>query len=242
MEWIITCTIFFVGSVLHALTGFGFVVFALPILIMFKEPHQVVILCTFLGFLSCAFLMIRSYHDVHFSSIKRILAFSVLGLPFGALIFKSFDITALRFLISTMICLFAFTLLFRNLKIGNRGIYEPITGFFTGVFQTSIGMPGIPPAVYFTLKGYNQYKFRGSINAVNLCLTAIALIIFWCIKKTELAFYTNAFSFFPMIVIGQYVGWKVHEKLSREVFRKIVIITIIISSMYNLIRIVIKLG
>jgi uncharacterized protein len=234
MEWLTIGIILSSGSFFHGITGFGFVIFALPFLIVFHEPHDCIIMCTILGMANTGYLALRTHQDIVLGVVKRVFLFSILGLPFGAYFFVNFDVEALKIAISVCVVFFGLLLL-RNwsFRFKRTSVIESVVGFLSGFFQMSVGLTGIPPAVYLTLQGYSKSNFRASINAFLLLLAPIALIMFWFLVKEDRGMFVSGVQYVPMVIAGQYLGMKASTKVSQKLFRKIVIFTILGAGLYN---------
>ncbi len=236
MEWVLLCIIFFGSSLFHGITGFGFVIVALPLIIIFHNPHQSVFLIVFLGFINTINLAIRTWRDIIFKMVKILFVCSIFGLPCGAYLYVHFNIIELKIFISTLILLFGLLLLSKwSYQFKKENIAQACVGFLAGVFQTSVGLTGIPPAVYLTLQKYNKSSFRASINAFLLCISPIGLAVLWFLSDTSKSVFIKGVSFLPIVIIGQYVGVKLSNRVPQQRFRIIVIWTILGSALYNLI-------
>jgi uncharacterized protein len=243
LEWILPGGIFFLSSFFHGITGFGFIILALPLLVLFIQPHDAVIICTILGTINALILLFRTWRGILFPTVRNILLFSLLGLPGGLYVFVNSDLRQLNALISFLVVALGLVLLPKwSIKFRNVKIAEPCVGFLTGLFQGSVGMTGIPPAVYITIQGIQKAGFRASINAILLILGTIGLILFRNFSDVPGMVYWKGLLFVPVIVAGQSFGVAVSGRVSQELFRKMVIYTIIGSGLYGLAQLGLKPG
>lgn len=243
MDWVLPGIIFFVSSFFHGITGFGFIILALPLLIFFSNPHEAVIICTILGTINALILMIRTWREILFPTVRNIFLFSLLGLPGGLYIFVNSDLNQLKALIGSLTVILGFILLPKwSFKFKNEKIAETCVGLLTGFFQGSVGMTGIPLAVYITIQGIQKVYFRASINAILLILGIIGLILFKNFSHVPSDVYLKGLVFIPAVIFGQFLGVMVSRKVSQELFKKMVIYTIIGSGLYSLMQLGLKTG
>jgi len=173
--------------------------------------------------------------------VKTIFLFSLLGLPGGLYVFVNFDLTQLKALIASLTVIFGCLLLPQwSFKSRNEKIAESLVGFLSGFFQGSVGMVGIPPAIYITIQGVQKAYFRASINAINLILGTVGLILFRYFSHVQGSVYIHGLFFIPVIFAGQFLGVYYSEKVSQKLFKKLVLFTIIGSGLYSLIRLGMK--
>ncbi len=241
MEIIQLSLVIFCGSFFHGITGFGFGILALPFLIIFYNPHESVILTVTLAIINTIYLAIRTWNDIIVAMVKRFVIFGILGLPFGIYFFVHFEVSTLKLIISVIIVLFSLSLLVKwSYKFKNEKFADSFVGFLSGVFQTSIGLSGIPPAVYLTIQDYNKVDFRASINAFFLFIMPCGLLVFWLLGGVNERIFYKAIPFVPMVIFGQYLGKKLSNRFSQEVFKKIVIFTVLVTGIYNLVYLYLK--
>jgi len=235
MEWILSGLIFSGGSFFHGITGFGFVILTLPFLIIFHDPHEAVIICIALGVANTIYLAIQTWKDIIFGMVKRLFLFGLFGLPFGAYFFVNFDVKALKISISALVVLFGLLLLSKwTHRFKRTSLTESCIGFLSGFFQMSVGLTGIPPAVYLTLQDYKKLNFRASINAFLLILPPVGLVFFWFLIGADKGAFVRGIAYVPAVVIGQYLGVKLSRRFSQVLFKRIVTLTILGTGIYNL--------
>ncbi len=239
MEWLLPNLIVVGASLFHGLTGFGFGIVALPFMIIFHDPHESVIVCTMLGMINVIKLAVKTREAIRLKTVKRIFLFSLPGLPLGGYVFAHFDVGRLKVLISTLTVLFGLFLLSKWVhQIRRENLAESIVGFLAGFFQTSVGLSGIPPAIYVTLQGYEKDQLRASINAMFLAVAAMGMVTFYFVWGVSKEVLLLGVSLIPAVFLGQWAGVRLSGRVSQSLFRKIVILSIVGSGFYNFVLLV----
>ena len=239
LGWLLPNLIVVGASFFHGMTGFGFGIVALPFMIIFHDPHESVIVCTFLGMINVIKLAVKTRESIRLKTVRRITLFSLPGLPLGGYVFAHFDVGRLKALISTLTVLFGLFLLSKWVhQFRREKLAESVVGFLAGFFQTSVGLSGIPPAIYLTLQGYEKDRFRASINAMFLAVTGVGLLTFFFVWGVSREVLLLGFSLIPAVLVGQWVGARLSGRVSQSLFNKIVTLGIVGSGLYNLARLV----
>ena len=87
--------------------------------------------------------------DIDCILLKRLIFGSIVGVPFGIIIFTSININTFKLAISILLLLLTLMLIC-NFKIQSTKSRDFIVGGLSGLLTTSIGMPGPPLLLYFT--------------------------------------------------------------------------------------------
>ena len=86
--------------------------------------------------------------DVDFVLLKRFIFGSIVGVPFGILIFISVNINTFKLAVSILLLLLTL-LLICNVKVRSTQSRDFIVGGLSGLLTTSIGMPGPPVTLFY---------------------------------------------------------------------------------------------
>ena len=108
-------------------------------------------------------------NDVNWKIFKRFVVGCIVGLPFGIWIFLSIEVAALKISVGIVILILTL-LLMLNLRIQHKNGRDMIIGGLSGLFTTSIGMPGPPLLLYFS----GQYEKRNA-EGDDACFLSIHL-------------------------------------------------------------------
>jgi len=102
------------------------------------------------------------------------------------------------------------------------GWIAPPTGLISGVLGGLFGVGGPPVIIYFQLSGVNKAVFRGSLMAIFLLIALVRVpsyIVGGLITEPRL---WSALAVAPAVLLGAFVGSRIHIHLSEEKFRRIV--------------------
>jgi len=158
LELIIFFLIILSASILQTSSGFGFSIIATPLLLLLLSPQEAIQINILLSLVISFTLIWKVRRDVDFSLLKKIVIGSLIGAPFGSVIFSIVNITTFKFIIA--ITLIGLTiLLFKNFSIQPTTKRDYGVGFLSGLLTTSIGMPG-PPLLLYLHSAEDSHLYR----------------------------------------------------------------------------------
>ncbi len=106
----------------QAITGFGFVLMAVPLITLLTDPRTAVVSCTTLGLLITSLGWFEDRAAVDWRPIVGIIAGAVVGIPLGLVVFASLPVDALGLAIGVVVLFFTALLAVRvRLPGGRRG-------------------------------------------------------------------------------------------------------------------------
>lgn len=207
---------------------------ATPFLLLLFSPQEAIQMNLILSLVISIALIREIKADIDFTLLKRFSIGSVIGVPFGILIFLSIDITVFKLIVSIILLLFTM-LLILQFKMKGTPQRDFMIGGFSGLFTSSIGMPGPPLLVYFTGTNIEKEKLRATTLAYFLFIYFISLIIQIVFSGTEQDIWLSSLYAIPIVFIGLFIGQKLFKKLNQRTFRLFIYILLICTGIYLLI-------
>ena len=182
MSWVLPVVIVFLAGILTGVTGFGFSVLSVPLLLLVFPPHEVVVIALCLVPVTSAVLLLWPglRGRIRVRTVASLTAFSVLGLPLGIILFEHFDPLWVTGLIGVVLVAYAGYGLRADgtLTIGRRWVAP--SGVLGGILATSTGLSG--PAVAMYVHGRRvsvreqaatMAAYVGLISVLGLALLAV---------------------------------------------------------------------
>jgi uncharacterized protein len=170
----------FGAAALQRTVGFGFALFAVPLL-AFAIPTKSAVVVVFLnGSVTSLWLAVHLHERIERQTARRLGAGAVIGAPLGVVVLSQVPASTLRLLLGVTTCLAAIwivasgRLLPRPPAPGRRGEVLAM-GVVSGVINTSLATSG-PPLVYeLRRSGLRGDPFRATISAVFVLSNLIGL-------------------------------------------------------------------
>lgn len=112
---------------------------------------------------------------------------------------------------------------------GKRALADGSVGILSGVVGGTTGLAGIVPTVWASLRGWNKDEQRAVFQPVAVAIFAGSLL--WLSGTASFDKHT-LFLFvigLPAVLAGSWVGLKLYGHLSEAVFRRIVLILLLVA-------------
>ncbi|WP_085994237.1 sulfite exporter TauE/SafE family protein [Oceanobacillus senegalensis] len=227
--------IILVASVLQTSTGFGFSIMATPFLLLLFQPQEAIQINIILSFLISISLIWKIRKDIDFSIIKRFVIGSIVGVPFGIIIFITMNITAFKIGVSILLLVLTL-LLILNFRVKPTRIRDFIVGGLSGLLTTSIGMPGPPLLLYFTGTDTEKGKLRATTLAFYLFIYFISLITQIIFTGTNKLIWESSLYAIPIVFLGLFIGQIIFKWLNQQIFKVFTYILLSFTGIYLLIE------
>ncbi|EOP27716.1 MULTISPECIES: sulfite exporter TauE/SafE family protein [Bacillus] len=226
--------IILVASVLQASTGFGFSIMATPFLLMLFLPQEAIQINIILSLIISISLIWKIRMDIDFILLKRFIFGSIVGVPFGILLFISININTFKLAISILLLLLTLLLLC-NFKVRSTPFRDFVVGGLSGLLTTSIGMPGPPLLLYFTGTDTEKEKLRATTLAFYLFIYFISLLTQILFTGTDITIWKSSFYAIPIVFLGLFIGQIIFKWLNQQVFKIFTYILLSCTGIYLLI-------
>ena len=226
--------IILVASVLQAGTGFGFSIMATPFLLMLFLPQEAIQINIILSLIISISLIWKIRMDIDFILLKRFIFGSIVGVPFGILLFISININTFKLAISILLLLLTL-LLICNVKVRSTPFRDFVVGGLSGLLTTSIGMPGPPLLLYFTGTDTEKEKLRATTLAFYLYIYFISLLTQILFTGTNITIWKSSFYAIPIVFLGLFIGQIIFKWLNQQVFKIFTYILLSCTGIYLLI-------
>ncbi len=225
----------FLGGLTQILTGFGFGLVTVPILVIFLVPQLVFLIVLRTSMLLTFYLLIETRRWLELKRILVLMAAGVAGLPFGIIILKQLDAGILRVFIGVIIVLFGLAFLsgYRR-EIRNEKLASVLIGFVSGLLSGSTSLSGPPVILFFTNQGLKKQTFRANIVAYFTVLSLVTLpaFIFSGLITPEVLKFT--LWFLPAMILGALLGVRLAPRVKEVLFRRIALIIVVIAGFISI--------
>ncbi|MBN1318836.1 MAG: sulfite exporter TauE/SafE family protein [Anaerolineales bacterium] len=242
----------FLAFLVRGMTGFGSGLILTPLLAIFVDIKDVVVLATFIHIFAGVYMAVTSYKSADTQLLKRTLLVSS-GICFvGSFILSS---SMSRVLLVILGCLTVLYALYMLLRKNNGGIANSLTergslsagnlalGAASGFFHGLYGTGGPPIIVLFDRMIHDKETMRSTLNLYFLVLDFVRLaayvVLTLAIDTVELISFENfrlsLLLLFPT-ALGAITGSRMHSWVSERRFRKLVAIILLFAGIAIFLR------
>jgi uncharacterized protein len=230
----------FMAGFLTAITGFGFNALSLPLLAVAFEPHHAVVVGLLVGLLIFAlvYLLPGVRHAVDARLVLTLFAWSLPGLPLGALILVWLDARSLRVIIGGL------TFAYATSQLLGKGVpprmitrqAAPIVGLLSGVLSSSVSMGGTPIMLYLIgLGDAKPRELRASAVGYVILSTVASLAVLWWTGLVNAVALSDALTLAPASLIGFGLGALAFRYIGAALFVRLTLVSLAAVGLYALV-------
>jgi hypothetical protein len=199
-------------------------VFAVPLLMFKFTSVEAITLMLPLLIIADAMSLKSFWKKWDTSLLVSLIPGALLGIFIANLVMDFINPEYLRFIIAIICIAFALkNIYFKKLHLAflhNRfGAY--LMSASSGITSTLVHAGGPPLIIYFTAIGLVQTKFVATATAFFAIMNIIKLIGVITLELLTIDVLLTAIAFFPLALIGNWLGIKINKKLDKELFLKV---------------------
>ena len=228
MAFVIAAVIF-IAAFQQSLTGFGFALVAMPILVALVGIHQAAPLVALLDLVITIINGILWRESIDIREIKRLGIWMALGVPVGILGVAVLDEEILKAGLGALLVGYALFALFKPEKlptISRRWAYP--AGFLAGVLGGAYNTSGPPLVLYGSLRNWSHERFRAVLQT--LFGFAISIVVIGHLVAghfTPEVLRVTAIAL-PGLLIAAFFGALLDRRIHADYLKKWVIISTLI--------------
>ncbi len=153
------------GALVQGITGFGFALVSMPILLFFIDAKVAVPLNILNGLLITAYLCHRLKAHLDWEKIGPLFLGSLPGVAAGVLFLKHADTTSIKFCLGAILIIYSIFGLNNSLTIRNLSkMWGYLAGFGTGAIGAAFSAGGPPTIIYTTLTGWSKDSIKATLS------------------------------------------------------------------------------
>lgn len=228
------------SSYAQAISGFGFAMLAIPLMIPLVGPQSAVVIATGLGFALTIGSSVAHRSFIQWRPVLTISAAALFGIPVGLVIIQILEERWLTLAIGVVV-IAATILLARHAAWRSKsGGVVVGAGVLSGVMLSSTGINGPPVVGAFQSLGMRPREFRASLQATFALQGVLTITGFLIIGLLDFDVFILAITSLPFLVIGWVLGSRTFNKLSPRTFRIVVLATLMVSGIIAIVQAVLQ--
>ncbi|MEY4223833.1 MAG: hypothetical protein RIS33_767 [Actinomycetota bacterium] len=212
-----------VASTAQYTAGFGFSLLSVPVMALALDTHDAVIVATWLGLLASGYQVIESHRSVDWSTARRLLIGTLIGIPVGLVFFTQVAESTLRLVLGVSVLIATFVLA-RDFRLTRPGTGpEWIAGAVSGALASSLSTNGPPLVFVLQARRMPIVSFRATLSLVFTVANAASLVGFLGTGELDADVSIHSALGIPCLVIGVAVGSRLRRRVTEESARHLVI-------------------
>ena len=165
------------AGLIFGLTGFGFALVSVPVLLLVYDPATVVMLTLVLTLFTCAMVLFDAWRWLRLPVVLAMLPGAVLGLIGGSYVLLLASADTIKLIAGAVVVLFSALMLggFRLPGAGHR-LAPPVAGGASGLLATSTGLSSPPAVMLLAARNEPRDTFRANITAYFIVINLAGLL------------------------------------------------------------------
>lgn len=225
----------FFASVYQGLAGFGFVLIAAPLALLFLDKYTVVVSLDLIAFILNLFLFFKIDHPVRWRLVIILLLASIIGMPIGLWLLANTPIQIIKIVAGALAIIFTFLIVFKKSSHNTPNTFiDSLAGTASGILQTSTGMSGPPIVLTLAGSGKDKNEMRKTLVTYFMFLNLISLPFFFAAGHFTWEHVSIGIYALPFCFLGAHVGHKLAHKFSQETYKRLALITVTITGLISI--------
>lgn len=231
----------FTASFVQMNVGFGFALLSVPLMTVGLRTQDAVVVSTFLGLLTSGLQAWHGRRVAEWVLVRRLTLASLLGIPFGLVIFKQVDPSVLKLLLGIGVLIATF-LLVRQVDLLHRGPgLEWSAGFLSGALASSLSTNGPPLVIALQGRKLSIDVFRSTISVVFVVSGVVSLLAFIVTDEVRSQAVAGMILAVPALGLGIGLGLKVRRYINDQRARLAVLVLLALAGVMSILTAIIEL-
>jgi uncharacterized protein len=220
---IVTAVILSLCAFIRSAVGFGDALLAIPFLGMIMSLSTASPVVAMAGFIMSLGILVANQETVDFQSAWRLIAASLVGIPFGVLLLHAAPERAVKCVLGLVLVVYGvYNLITPGVPHVQHEKYALPFGFLAGILGGAYNTSGPPVVIYGTLRRWSPEYFRATLQCYFL-FTYFATIVGHGVARLLTPLVLKLFLWaLPGIGLGMYLGGKVHRVIPKPMFNRVI--------------------
>jgi hypothetical protein len=236
METIIyLCFVALIAGLIQGFSGFGSVLFSLPVLALFLDIKIAIPLMSLSGVVLTVYLLFSLWNHLEWRKILPLLVGTVFGVPVGVLLLKNLKASYLLITLGVMLMAYSFYgLVIKPHRKTMKKYWAYLFGFLAGCLGGAFSASGPPVIVYTSLQPWNKDQIKVTLQGYFFA-SGIIVIFFQAFSglMTDMVLKYFLISLAPLM-IGTYVGHFFYGRIQEETYRTFMLILLGVLGVFTL--------
>ncbi|HKI58994.1 MAG TPA: sulfite exporter TauE/SafE family protein [Trueperaceae bacterium] len=210
------------AGVVTGLTGFGFALVSVPLLLLVMDPPSVVAAVLVIGQVTSTVNAITARRHLEAGLLRALLPGAAIGIVLGSFVLRWVDPVVLKLAAGVLVVLF--TALLALYRSGPRRRWpgrEHLVGGASGVLMTSVGLSG-PPVVLLTSAILpDKNRSRATLAAYFALTGPLGLATLLLQRSAPPHAWVAALLLAPVALLGRALGSRLHRHTPTRAFHAI---------------------
>lgn len=221
--------IVFLGCFTQSLTGFGVALVMMALLPPLIGLPVATPLVALIGIVLEVLMLFRYRASIKFKSILGLLISSTITIPIGVVYLRRLDERIALFILGLIIVLFAiYALTGFQLPELKHPVWAWVFGVVSGLLGGAYNTAGPPVVIYGNCHRWSPQEFKSNLSGFFIIGSFVVVASHWMSGNFTSTVWSNFLLSIPALLIGFLLGQSMDKWLNPEIFRKIVLVMLVI--------------
>lgn len=228
-EIILVGLVVFLSAFVQGFSGFAFSLILIPLLGLFFNFHDIVILNIIFSFILnlSVFIKIRKYAKI--KELAVLIVFAIIFTVVGARFIGIIDEKVLKLILGVLLVVSSvINLLQIKITIKEYKKYYPYVGGITGFLNGISGISGPPLIIFFSNIKMDKLTYKATFNTIFLSLNVVAIVSYALFGYIEVSLVKTSMFYGLFVVLGAYAGLGLSHKVKEHHFKLVVTYVILV--------------
>lgn len=230
------------GAFVGGSVGFGIGLVAFPFILLIVAPKTAVVVVNTVSMVVFALLVFQNRNKIKYKEMRIPILAGILGVPVGVIFLDQINTSTLNVVIAVLIIGSAvFTTFLENKNLGTGPHFFILVSFLVGILTVGTGIGGPLMAVAAVAKNWERDTIRGSIPLYYICIKGFAVVGYFATQRFDLEILTLTVVGVIPTVIGFALASAFIGRIQEGLYRKLILVIIIVAGTNILVRAVLQL-
>lgn len=238
MNYFFIILIIIAASLIKGITGFGFALVALPPLMIWYSPIEIIPVLLLCNLFVSIFNVIHKNERILINNhFRQLIIFGAIFTIIGVLVLKYLPeefmvrVLSIFLIILSLLSIFGVKIPFK-FSDSSYKIVGAILGFITG----SVSISGPPLALFLHSAKVTNQQFREIFSWFSIVTSIVAISGYIILGMLTFQLVKVALLFIPILFLGSFIGKKINSKIPIPIFEKSILFITLFSSIMILIK------
>lgn len=229
MDTLLVAFIIFFAVFVQAASGFGLGLVAMPLLTTFIGLGIARPLLVLIGMVMRVFMMTRYREQLTLRAAWRLIVGAVVGIPVGFFLLQQIDSRWVEAGLGVIVTGYGiYGLIGPRIPALKRHIWAYSLGFASGVLSGAYNVGGPPIVIYAASQRWSPERFKGNLQGFTLVNGLMVISIHFAEGNYTGDVWAAFLLALPATLLGLYAGFKLDDHIDPAVFRRVVLVMLII--------------
>lgn len=225
---LVTLIIFF-AALVQGIMGFGAALIAMPLLVALLGIKTAVPAFALIGTMTTFFNALRLRRHATPGDLVQLALPALVGIPLGIWLLARVDGDVVTHTLGIILIAYAtFALTGTTLPELHHRVWAYLIGFTSGVLTGAYNTGGPPVVVYATARQWSADRFRANLQSYFLLSGIIVVVLHGFAGHLTPSVWRYALFAIPALLLGQLIGVRICHYLDAQLFRKLVLLFLLI--------------